>query len=54
MANIVLICALDTKGEEARLVRDYIVARDHRAVVVNTGVIGEPGFGPDVSAAERK
>ena len=34
MANIVLVCALDTKGEEARLVRDYIAARGHRPVVV--------------------
>src|SRR6266508_2438342 len=52
MANIVLVCALDTKGEEARLVRDYIAARGHRAVVVNTGVIGEPLFSSDVSAAD--
>jgi uncharacterized protein (UPF0261 family) len=52
MANIVLVCALDTKGEEARLVRDYIAARGHQPVVVDTGVIGEPQFQPDVSAAE--
>jgi uncharacterized protein (UPF0261 family) len=52
MATIVLFCALDTKGEEARLVRDYIAARGHRPLVVNTGVIGEPPFAPDVSAAE--
>jgi uncharacterized protein (UPF0261 family) len=52
MANIVLVCALDTKGEEARLVRDHIAARGHRPVVVNTGVIGEPQFQPDVSAAD--
>ena len=52
MANIVLVCALDTKGEEARLVRDYVAARGHRPVVVNTGVIGEPRFEPDVSAAD--
>src|SRR5919202_6125072 len=52
MANVVLVCALDTKGEEARLVRDYIAARGHQPVVVNTGVIGEPRFAPDVSAAE--
>jgi uncharacterized protein (UPF0261 family) len=52
MANIVLVCALDTKGEEARLVRDHIAARGHQPVVVNTGVIGDPQFQPDVSAAE--
>ncbi len=50
--NIVLVCALDTKGEEARLVRDYIAARGHRVLVIDTGVVGEPAFQPDVSAAE--
>jgi uncharacterized protein (UPF0261 family) len=50
--TIALVCALDTKGEEARLVRDYIAARGHRPLVINTGVVGEPAFAPDVSAAE--
>ena len=49
--SIALFAALDTKADEARLVRDIIVARGHRAVVVNTGVVGEPGFAPDVGAA---
>ena len=56
MANIVLMAALDTKGAEARLARDYVVARGHRVLVINTGVIGEaegtPGLSPDVSAEE--
>ena len=53
MATIVLIAALDTKGEEARLVRDYIASRtSHQALVVNTGVMGEPRFSPEVSAGE--
>ncbi len=50
--SIALFAALDTKAAEARLVRDVIVARGHRAVVVDTGVIGEPGFAPDVRAAD--
>ncbi|HEV2124878.1 MAG TPA: Tm-1-like ATP-binding domain-containing protein [Chloroflexota bacterium] len=50
--SIVVICALDTKGEEARLVREYVAARGHRPVVVNTGVVGEPAFTPEVSAAD--
>ena len=49
--SIALFAALDTKSDEARLVRDIIVARGHRAVVVNTGVVGEPGLAPDVGAA---
>lgn len=52
MPTIALVAALDTKGDEARLVRDYIVARGHSVLVVNTGVVGEPGFAPDVSADE--
>ncbi|MAG35598.1 MAG: hypothetical protein CL878_05050 [Dehalococcoidia bacterium] len=50
--SIALFAALDTKADEARLVRDIIVARGHRAVVVDTGVVGEPGFAPDVGAAD--
>lgn len=50
--TIALVCALDTKGEEARLVRDYIAARGHRPLVINTGVVGEPAFAPDVSASD--
>jgi uncharacterized protein (UPF0261 family) len=50
--TIALVCALDTKGDEARFVRDIIVARGHLPLVINTGVIGEPAFAPDVAAAE--
>ena len=52
MSKVVVVAALDTKGDEAQLVRDYIAARGHRPVVVNTGVVGEPGFAPDVSAED--
>ena len=50
--TIALICALDTKGEEARLVRDYVAGRGHHVIAVDTGVMGEPPFQPEVSAAE--
>jgi uncharacterized protein (UPF0261 family) len=49
---IVLVAALDTKGDEARLVRDTIAARGQEPLVVDTGVMGEPGFAPDVAAAD--
>jgi len=52
MATIAIIAALDTKGEEARLVRDLIAARGHRPLVVDTGVMGEPRFAPDIPAEE--
>ena len=52
MATILVIAALDTKGAEAGLVRDHIAARGHRALVVDTGVIGQAGFAPDVPASD--
>jgi uncharacterized protein (UPF0261 family) len=52
MASIALIAALDTKGDEARFVRDLIAARGHRVVVIDSGVVGEPLIPADVSAAD--
>lgn len=52
MKTILLIGALDTKGAEYTFVKDEIERRGHRAFVVNTGVMGEPAFTPDVSAAD--
>lgn len=48
--KVAIVAALDTKGEEARLIRDYIVGRGHTAVMVDVGVLGEPKISPDVSA----
>jgi len=52
MKTIALIGALDTKGPEYTFVKNDIERRGHRAFVINTGVIGEPAFVPDVSAAD--
>ncbi len=49
---VVLVGALDTKGEEFRFVRDLIRARGLETVVVNFGVMGEPSFQPDITADE--
>jgi uncharacterized protein (UPF0261 family) len=46
------VAALDTKGDEARLVRDTIAARGQPVLVVDTGVMADPGFAPDVPAAD--
>jgi uncharacterized protein (UPF0261 family) len=46
---VVLVGALDTKGEEFRFVRDLIQARGLETIVVDFGVLGEPPFTPDVS-----
>jgi uncharacterized protein (UPF0261 family) len=49
--SIVILGALDTKGEEFAFVKELIQARGHSVLVVNTGVLDEPKLMPDVSAA---
>jgi uncharacterized protein (UPF0261 family) len=50
--SIVIIGALDTKGAEFAFLRDQIQGDGVETLVVNIGVIGEPLFAPDISAAE--
>jgi uncharacterized protein (UPF0261 family) len=50
--RIVIIGALDTKGAEFAFLRDQIQGYGVDTLVVNIGVIGEPGFAPDIGAAE--
>ncbi len=52
MGAIALVCSLDTKGEEARLIKDVIEARGHRPLVIDTGVVGDPQFAPDIHASD--
>jgi uncharacterized protein (UPF0261 family) len=49
--TILIIGTLDTKSPEFAYVRDLIVERGHRTLVMDTGVAGEPGFPPDIPAA---
>ncbi len=50
--TIAIIGALDTKGDDFAFVKGQIEARGHHALVIDAGVVGEPGFAPDVTAAE--
>jgi uncharacterized protein (UPF0261 family) len=50
--TIAVIGALDTKGTEFAFVKAEIERRGHRALVIDTGVVGEPAFPPDVPAAQ--
>jgi len=50
--SIAIVATLDTKGEEAKLIRDYVAGRGHRPLLVDTGVLGEPSIPSDVSRAE--
>lgn len=51
-AKAVLIGALDTKGAEFQFVADMFRKMGVEVFTVDTGVMGEPLFAPDVSAAE--
>ena len=51
MAKIIaVIGALDTKGEEFLFVKNEIEKRGHSALVINVGIVKNPGFDPDVPA----
>jgi uncharacterized protein (UPF0261 family) len=43
---------LDTKGEEARYVKDYIEKCGHQAMVIDCGILGEPLFEPEIGRGE--
>ena len=47
--HIVLVATLDTKELEARYVKDLIESRGHIPVVIDCGVMKDPGFEPAVS-----
>jgi uncharacterized protein (UPF0261 family) len=47
--SIVVMGALDTKGAEIQFLKEQIEARGKRVLVMDTGVLGEPTFTPDVT-----
>ena len=50
--TIGIVGTLDTKGMEFQFIKEQIEASGTSTCVVNTGIIGEPPFEPDVSAGE--
>jgi uncharacterized protein (UPF0261 family) len=50
--TILIIGTLDTKGAEFVYLRDLIARRGHATLVMDTGVVGEPPFPPNMSAAQ--
>ena len=46
--HIALVGALDTKSEDLAFVKEYIESREIETVVIDIGVLGEPGFTPDI------
>jgi uncharacterized protein (UPF0261 family) len=47
--TIAIMATLDTKGREAAYIRDHVAGRGHRPLIVDTGLIGDPGTEPDIS-----
>jgi uncharacterized protein (UPF0261 family) len=50
--TIGLLATLDTKGVEVAFMRDCIIEHGHRALVVDTGLMGEPTCTADISNAQ--
>ena len=48
--TITVIGALDTKGQEFAFVKEEVERRGHHALVIDIGVVGDPGFKPDIPA----
>jgi uncharacterized protein (UPF0261 family) len=51
--RIAVIGTLDTKGAEIEYVRRRLEALGARAVVIDAGVLGEPGCAAEVKSATR-
>ncbi len=49
--TIAIVGALDTKGHEFAFVKAAVQGRGHQALMIDCGVVGDPLFAPDVSAA---
>ncbi len=47
--TIVIVGTLDTKGEEVEYLKKLIQRRGHKTIVVDTGILGEAPFPPDIS-----
>ncbi len=50
--TIAVLATLDTKGREAQYVREQIEALGHRALVIDTGVVGAPMCRADITREE--
>jgi uncharacterized protein (UPF0261 family) len=49
--TVAILCTLDTKGPEAGWVREQVEALGGKALLIDIGVVGEPGVAADVSRA---
>ncbi len=52
MKTIAILATLDTKAAEANLMRDEIESLGGKALIIDIGVVGEPGIKADITRAE--
>jgi uncharacterized protein (UPF0261 family) len=50
--HIVILSTLDTKGEEAKYLKNLIEAQGFKTLVMDTSIGGEPTLAPDISSEE--
>jgi len=50
--TVAIVGTLDTKGVEYSFLKERIEAEGVSTLVINTGILGEPAFPPDISASE--
>lgn len=50
--TVAIVGALDTKGAEFAFIKAEIEKRGCETLVINVGILGQPGFPPDVTAEE--
>ena len=52
MATVVLLGALDTKGDEYAFIRDRVIDAGCDVVMINAGVLGDPGYPIEFTRAD--
>ena len=50
--TVAIVGTLDTKGEEIDLLRSLILKRGHKALIVDTGILGKPHLKADITRNE--
>jgi uncharacterized protein (UPF0261 family) len=50
--KLLIVGTLDTKGPDFQFVRDIMLEAGAETLTIDIGVIGEPGFAPDISRAD--
>jgi len=50
--HIVILSSLDTKGQEAKYLKDLIEAQGFKPILIDTSIGGEPTLQPDISSEE--